>query len=190
MRKIIASLYITALSVCAYAQDTARIDFDADGVADKISIQKISEEKFKLVYTLSTKGKGKRVSGVFNSMADANSLTVKGSVCKLNFQYMRSRYVFTFRYNKATGDVMLIGYDNEQYGNATNDGSGKSSYNFNTRTYLAQWYYWNAEQDKLLPLAPIQKKWALKPIAMQNFSDQIIETIMQTETANKPLSIK
>lgn len=70
-----------------------------------------------------------------------NRIEQKGAVIKVYSNGMRYFENYTFRYNKTTSTFDFIGYDNESFGNAVNDGAGTHSINMLTGTHIGHIYH-------------------------------------------------
>lgn len=94
---------------------------------------------------------------------------------------MRGENYFKFRYDRKLKKIVLIGYDNTQYGNAANDGSGNSSYNLITGAYEANWSYIDEQTQELIPYPKITKKLPVKIYTLKEFCDKTIEALNKIE---------
>ena len=175
MKHIFLVALTTILSTTLFGQNQIQIDFENDGKMDNANLKK-TEEGYFIQYTLSTDGK-KHTTKIITMGGQENKLTVKKNVLIINSQFMRGENYFKFRYDKKQQKIILIGYDNNQYGNASNDGSGSSSYNLITGNYEANWYSFDENKNELFLLPTISKKLPIKIYTMDNFSDKTIEEI-------------
>jgi hypothetical protein len=99
------------------------------------------------------------------------------NVVVLAINYMRASYTYKFRYDPKLKQIKVIGYDNEQFGNAVNDGSGMSSYNLLTGAFEANWNHWNDKKKQLIADPKISKKLPIKTYLLKDFSDSMIEAL-------------
>ena len=146
MKHIFLVALTTILSTTLFGQNQIQIDFENDGKMDNANLKK-TEEGYFIQYTLSTDGK-KHTTKIITMGGQENKLTVKKNVLIINSQFMRGENYFKFRYDKKQKKIILIGYDNNQYGNASNDGSGSSSYNLITGNYEANWYSFDENKNE------------------------------------------
>ncbi|GGG57126.1 hypothetical protein GCM10007332_18510 [Epilithonimonas arachidiradicis] len=129
-------------------------DFDGDNIRDKVYLD---PDNGAVVYQLSSQ-KFKKVSS--NQFEDSGEIffdkTKNGFKVKLN--QMRAGYAYQFRYEKETGKMRLIGMERYEFGPANNDGSGESSVNLLTNTYIGEWNYFDNNKIKLVKMPTIKKK--------------------------------
>jgi hypothetical protein len=175
MKKIYLVALTAFLSTTLFGQSEIQIDFETDGIMDNATIKK-TEEGYFLQYTLSSDGK-RHTTPTITMGGDENSLSVKKNVLTISSQFMRGENYFKFRYDSKLKKIILIGYDNTQYGNATQDGSGSSSYNLLTGNYVANWNSFDEKKNKLIALPPISKKLPIKTYPLDKFSDDAISEL-------------
>lgn len=129
-------------------------DFDGDSIKDKVYLDSNTSE---VVYQLSSQ-KFKKVSS--NQFEDSGEIffdkTKNGF--KINLNQMRASNSYQFRYEKETGKMRLIGMERYEFGPANNDGSGESSVNLLTNTYIGEWNYFDETKRKLIKIPTIKKK--------------------------------
>jgi hypothetical protein len=166
------------------AQTVVSIDFEGDGILDSAKIMN-SKEGYKLLITLSTKGNKKYVSQEFLG-GQENSLLATNNVLRMHNQFMRGENTFTYKYDQKLKQVKVIGYDNTQYGSASNDGSGSSSYNVTTGQYVANWNHWNTKTNTLDPVPKIIKKLPAKSFLFANFGDRMIDDFYNIDSKLMP----
>jgi hypothetical protein len=170
------------------------IDIDNDGIVDTTRLVESidsDDSSYKIVCTLSSWNNKKISSGnITNGGLQNGTITAEKNIPILSIQLNRSHYTLKFRYDKKLKNIMLIGFDDEQYGGATNDGSGKSSYNLSTGLYEASWYHFDEKQNKLIPFPKISKKLPLKNYLLQNFNDKTIEALENINYKLFPQSLK
>ena len=150
-------------------------DFDGDKKTDVFQIK-----NGVLAYALSSVG-NKEVRSKGGSPADNTWLELSKNVVVYHCQFMRGTNTFKFRYDPKIKQFKLIGYDNEQFGNALNDGSGRSSYNLLTGDYQANWFYYDEKKQDLMPKPAIKKKWPVKTYLLKDFGEETIDQLYEVE---------
>jgi hypothetical protein len=171
--KTILSILFLFICINANAQTSVAIDFEGDGILDSAKIME-AKDGYKLLITLSSLGNKKIVSKVFMG-GQENSLQVTKNVLRMHNQFMRGENAFVFRYDAKLKQVKIIGYDNTQYGNAANDGSGSSSYNLVTGVYVANWNHWNEKKNTLEAMPTVRKKLKAQNYFLVNFGDDMVD---------------
>lgn len=172
LSKLSLALAIFVLSLTAQGQvvnenDTLWGDLDDDAIADTaiydreqaILICKLSTRKFVPVKSMALVEPG----------SDQSHISLKGNSLIYSENWMRAGYSCQFRYEKATGKMRLIGMDRYEFGNASNDGSGKSSVNLLTGNYIGEWNYFSERRMELVALPPMRRKMKIQPSYLQNF---------------------
>ena len=117
-----------------------RYDFDQDGRPDVFAvIEKGGDEEPWLAAWLSSRPAGQQFvsHGATDALTCCASLTRRGNVVTAASRGMRYFERYELRYNAQLRDFELIGFDTENFGPATNDGSGTTSYNLLTGQYVA-----------------------------------------------------
>ena len=136
-----------------FAQDShLSADFDGDGIADKVYSQNGT-----VTYQLSSQKFKKVASDGFEDIGEIFFDNTKNGF-KVKLNQMRAGYAYQFRYEKETGKMRLIGMERYEFGPANNDGSGESSVNLLTNTYIGEWNYFDNEKVKLIKIPTIKKK--------------------------------
>lgn len=74
-----------------------------------------------------------------------------------------------FQYDDQTKKIRLIGMSRYEFGNAANDGSGKSSVNLLTNDYIGEWNYYNLIRQKLIKMATIRTKMYFPKVTLENY---------------------
>lgn len=175
--KLITTLILLLASTNLYAQETkVTADLDGDGKPDKFWIN-----ADKLQYQLSTQKNVTKSSKPLDIGGLNNSLSVSKNVVEISMWAMRSGFSLKFRYDKAKGDFRVIGYDSENFGPASNDGSGKSSYNLLTGDYVANWNHYDMEKEQLIPDPTIKKKLTSKKYYLRTIDDKAIDEIRSVD---------
>jgi len=180
-------LIINSINI-GYAQEVV-IDFEGDGITDKAFL-KSTEEFISIHYTLSTQKNKQFSSQKISYKGDQAFISTSKNVLKIDVQFMRGESHYKFRFDKISGQVILIGYDNVQYGNATNDGSGSSSFNLINGNYEATWHHFDIKKEKLIELPKISKKLPTKKYPLLGFSDKIIDELMDIDYQLTPSILK
>ena len=83
--------------------------------------------------------------------------------------YMRAGFAHQFQYDGQTKKIRLIGMSRYEFGNAANDGSGKSSVNLLTNDYMGEWNYYNLDRQKLIKMGTIRTKMYFPKVTLENY---------------------
>jgi hypothetical protein len=178
LKAIIISFVVLVFAIPAAAQEgKQKISFDFDG-DKKMDVFQIKDGK--LVYALTSQA-NKTVTSKGGSYADQTYLELKGNVIVYHCIFMRASNTFKFRYDAKLKAIRLIGYDNEQFGNALNDGSGLSSYNLLTGDYKAQWNYFDRKKGELMAYPPVSKKYPAKVYLLKDFGEEVVDALYQVD---------
>ena len=152
VKKFFFLLFFPAL---IFAQEKILIaDFDGDKVADKVYLD---SNIGAVVYQLSSQNFKKVSSDQFEDNGEIFFDKTKNGF-KIKMNQMRAGNVYQFRYEKETGKMRLIGMERYEFGPANNDGSGESSVNLLTNTYIGEWNYFDDEKTELIKIPTIKKK--------------------------------
>lgn len=157
------------------AQTSISYDFDNDKKLDKMILTE-KDQGYIITYTLTTQKKT-FTSKPITIAGQSNSIKMSKNVIVLSSQFMRGENTFKFRYDEKLKQIKLIGFDNNQYGGATNDGSGLSSYNLITGQYEANWNHFDEKKNELVPVPKLSKKYPIKNYTLNNFSDDVIDKL-------------
>jgi hypothetical protein len=141
-------------------------DLDHDGVKDSciynpnrsVLTCKLSSQHFKSMRSKSN------LTDEWNSGIRA---TKNGFEFYVN--YMRAGFSHQFQYNGQTKKIRLIGMNRYEFGNAANDGSGKSSVNLLTNDYMGEWNYYNLDRQKLIKMGTIRTKMYFPKVTLENY---------------------
>ncbi|MFC3561421.1 hypothetical protein [Pedobacter jamesrossensis] len=175
MKKAFLTLLLIASAIFAKAQDkqrsdTLNIDLDKDLKKDfvifdrdnAVIIVKLSTQKFKPI---------KSTQLEFDPFSAG--IRPKREGFEFANNWMRAGYAFQFRYNPNQKKIQLIGMSRYEFGPANNDGSGESSINLLTNSYIGNWNYWDLNKDELIKIPAIKQKMIFPVTYFSNFDDGI-----------------
>jgi hypothetical protein len=168
--------FLLFLAVTTFGQNKISYDLDTDGKVDKLELVN-TDDGMKITYALSSQGNKVISTQNITTAGDQRTVSMSKNVVVLAINYMRASYTYKFRYDPKLKQIKVIGYDNEQFGNAVNDGSGMSSYNLLTGAFEANWNHWNDKKKQLIPDPKISKKLPIKTYLLKDFSDSMIEAL-------------
>jgi hypothetical protein len=154
----------------SFCQEMLFKDLDGDKTNDTINYErkksyitcKLSSQSFKEIKTQKIE--------FINSGSSGIKLTKNGFQF-YNYQ-MREGYTCQFRYNKRAEKIQLIGMERYNDGGANHDGSGESSVNLLTNTYIGNWNYFNSNNKKLVKIPTIKEKYVFPKSYFENFSNK------------------
>jgi len=172
MKNLFFTFVLVSLSLFSFAQERTHklsFDFDGDGTSDVVQIK--GEQ---LCYSLSSLGSKEVKSQMIGYSEEMLDLELKKNVVVLTIGFMRAVNTFKFRYDAKLKQFKMIGYDNEQYGNAVHDGAGASSYNILTGDYEAQWSYYDEKKEETIAGPAIRQKLAIKTYLLKDFGEKVI----------------
>ncbi len=165
------SLAISILTLCCFtALSQVEKDLDKDGKPDKVWFD---QEKAQIVCELSTQNFKPMRSREMET--DGQSAYVKATKNGFEFRvsYMRAGYACQFRYDENSKRVQLIGMSRYEFGNAANDGSGKSSVNLLNGDYLGEWNVFSERKQKLEKLPDIRTKMLFVKTFLEDFDESL-----------------
>ena len=168
MRRLKLVLFLM-IPIISFAQkEMISADFDGDKITDKVYVD---ESGGTVIYELSTQ-KFKKVST--EDFRDNGEIFLNPSKngFRVELNRMRSGNYYQFRYEKSTGKMQLIGMQRYEFGPANNDGSGESSVNLLTNSYIADWNYYDLDKSELIKIPTIRKKMVLP----KTYFEQAIRT--------------
>lgn len=142
-------------------------DFDGDNIQDKVYLD---SNNGTVVYQLSSQKFKKVSSDQFEDSGELFFDKAKNGF-KVNLNQMRAGNSYQFRYEKETGKMRLIGMERYEFGPANNDGSGESSVNLLTNSYIGEWNYFDENKTKLVKIPTIKKKMVLPKTYFENLGE-------------------
>ncbi len=109
------------------------------------------------------------------SLTDERNAGIRATKNGFEFyvNYMRAGFAHQFRYDGQTKKIRLIGMSRYEFGNAANDGSGKSSVNLLTNDYMGEWNYYNLDRQKLIKMGTIRTKMYFPKETLENYDGGI-----------------
>ena len=168
---------------------TLRYDFDGDGRQDVFcGIQPQEGADAKLMAVLKN---GKAVLYSQPLSMCCGSISQKKGVIDVHSKGMRGFTYYKFRWDAAAKDFRLIGYATESFGNATNDGSGKSSLNILTGAYEAAFNVWDEKRQKLVALPKVNRKITVgRRVYLKQFGEDADNWLAELNAANLPKELR
>ncbi len=135
-----------------HIKDFLTADLDRDGADDSMWYD---VQDSTIVFSLSSRGwKGFVVKYPLDE--EGEYLTAEEGSFSVNYSYMKSRGYYKYVYYAPDKCFRLVEYFHENYGNALSDGSGSMSLDFITRTFTADWNYYDMEADSLVSLPTVR----------------------------------
>lgn len=116
--------------------------------------------------------KSDNVGGFFIHYAPTSQLKLTKNIISLKHQGMRFDHELKYRYNKKLDNYVLIGSEHNDYGNATNDGSGNISTNYLAGVRLENLNEWNQEKEELIVLPEVKLKVSKTPIPLSRLNEE------------------
>jgi len=187
--KILFIIITVCFSLHINAQNSISYDFDKDGKMDKFEI-KNKDSVFFISYLLTSEPKITHYSKSIGLNGINSMLQLQNNVVILTNSFMRSANYFKFRYDLQLRKFKLIGYENEQFGNAVHNGAGLSSYNLLTGNYVANWSYYNERKNKLFSTPTIRKKIPTKVYIISQFGDEMIDELYDLDYKYLPKELR
>ena len=164
---------LVCLQVSARASpsdDTLSGDLDHDRIADTLIYDRANTT---IICKLSSQNfRGIKSQSIENTDEAMSGLRIRGDEFDFFNSWMRAGYICAFRYDKKLKKIRLIGMSREEFGNAANDGSGHSSVNLLTGSYIGEWNYYDYEKEKLISIPAIKRKMVFVPVFLEAFSDE------------------
>ena len=187
--KILFIIITVCISINISAQNSISFDFDNDGKKDKFEIVN-KDSLFFISYLLTSEPKLIHFSKSISLNGMNSMLQIQNNVVTLTNSFMRSVNYFKFRYDLKSRKFKLIGYENEQFGNALHNGAGLSSYNLLTGKYVANWNYYNDRKNKLFSIPTIRKKIPTKIYTISQFGDDTINELYDLDYKYLPKELR
>ena len=167
MKNTLLLLFIF-LQITAYSQNKLVKDLDNDRIVDSVYVDSL---KSTIVCRLSTQQFRKIESQPIEILNESSGIKASKDGFYFNNNWMRAGYSNQFRYNAKTKKIQLIGMSRYEFGNAANDGSGESSLNLLTGSYIGNWNYYDQEKDELVNIPTIKTKMKLPATDLESFSE-------------------
>ncbi len=181
-------------STLTFAQTTVLIDFDNDGIMDKANLITTNngyrDGSYRIEFTVSSHGGQTQSTQLITFTGMEVNLTVAKNVLVIHPQFMREENIFKFRYDSKLKKIILIGYENTQYGNLSHNGSGGSSFNLITGAYEATWSCFDEKKEDLIEFPKISKKLPIKIYTLNQFSDKTIDIMYEIDYKLTPEKCK
>lgn len=158
------------LSTKTFSQSYLIEDIDGDNIKDSIYssneaiIHKLSTKKFHPISIDLIDNYG----GSFYIIKTRNGF-------QYEINYRKAGVKAQFRYNLNSEKIELIGMSRYEFGNASNDGSGKSSINILTNDYIGNWKYYDLDKKELMALPTIKTKMVLPKINLSEFNEEYLD---------------
>jgi hypothetical protein len=187
--KILFIIITVCVSLTINGQNSISYDFDKDGKTDKFEIIN-KDSVFFISYLLTSEPKIIHFSKSIGLTGMNSMLQLQNNVVTLTNSFMRSVNYFKFRYDLQSRKFKLIGYENEQFGNAVHNGAGLSSYNLLTGKYVANWNYYNERKNKLFSTPTIRKKIPTKIYTISQFGDDVINELYDLDYKYLPKELR
>ncbi len=187
--KLLFIIITVCISLHINAQNSISYDFDNDGKMDKFEIVN-RDSVFFISYLLTSKPKITQNSKSIGLNGMNSMLQLQKNVVILTNSFMRSANYFKFRFDLKSKKFKLIGYENEQFGNAVHNGAGLSSYNLLNGNYIANWNYYNERKSKLVSIPTIRKKIPTKVYTINQFGDDMINELYDLDYKYLPKELR
>ncbi len=182
MKKYISLLLLSIVHFPLVAQQQPVItDMDGDGIVDTAFL---AEGAGKILCALSSH-KFKRVSSKKIYLSNMNDFYESKNGFSLDIHYNRTDNGYQFMYDKKAGKMRLIGYTCNYLGDITQDGSGGSSINLLTNTYIGNTNHYDEKKDKLIEGRQETIKVKSLPIYLDSFDDNFRVTFPKKAKGSK-----
>jgi hypothetical protein len=173
---LLLSCFLSFVSVVAQndLENIISLDLDGDRLNDTISSITNSEE---VQFQCTLSGKKALIKTPFLKYVSQNfyfeQLKNTFSIC---FQNNRSLDEYIFEFNRTAKKIQLIAYKSENYGNASQEGSGKTLIDLKLGKLITNHLVMNAKSNTLVNKKQ-NKKIKIAPIYFTDFDDAIIEKL-------------
>lgn len=161
-------ILIQALNVVS--QEKLSKDLDGDSKPDTVYFD---AEKSRIICLLSTQNFVAIQSKEIEVFGDNVNVTATKDSFAFGVNWMRSGYSTQFRYEKRTKKIRLIGMSRYEFGPASNDGSGESSINLLTNSYIGKWNYFSDKKMELIKMPTIKTTMILPKTYLETFDEKI-----------------
>jgi hypothetical protein len=168
MKKYLCLQFLFLIQLLSFAQNKIIKDLDGDSKEDSVYLD---YKKSKIICVLSSLKYNKIESREIEMGEEHSRLETTKSGFKLSINWMRAGYDCQFRFNTKTKIIQLIGMSRYELGPATLDGSGESSINLLTNSYIGNWNYFNPKKEKLFKIPTIKVKMVLPKTSLDNFDE-------------------
>ena len=169
MKSVFAILFSLMLPVLCDAQDKLIKDLDGDGTKDTVFVD---AESSVIVCRLSSQKFRRMESQPFEILNETSGITEAKEGFTFFNDWMRAGYKNQFRYNPALRKMQLIGMSRYEFGNAANDGSGESSVNLLTNSYIGNWNYRDEEANVLVKIPTIKVPMKFETVLLEQFGEE------------------
>lgn len=166
-------LLFTFFQIMTYGQGKLLKDLDNDRIMDSVYIDSI---KSTIVCRLSSQDFKRIESKPIEILNETSGIRDAKDGFYFYNDWMRAGYSNQFRYDAKTKKIQLIGMSRYEFGNVTNDGSGESSVNLLTNSYIGDWNYYDPEKEELISIPTIKAKMILEKTDLESFSENIYFT--------------
>ncbi|MEO8516906.1 MAG: hypothetical protein ABI426_09180 [Flavobacterium sp.] len=170
MKQNLLLFVFTIIHFCAAGQEKVVKDLDNDQIKDTVYLD---QEKSIIICRLSSQRFVKIASKPVEILNETSGIKETKNGFYFYNNWMRAGYSNQFRYNKTLKKIQLIGMGRYEFGGATNDGSGESSVNLLTNSYIGDWNYYSEKKEKLIKIPTIKTKMTLPKVFLENFSEEV-----------------
>lgn len=168
--KYFSFLFLILISTLSNGQRKITKDLDGDLKNDSVYLD---YKKNKIICKLSTQNYNLIESREIEMAEDFSNLKSTKNGFEFKVFWMRAGYQCQFRFDNKTKKIQLIGMSRYEDGPASNDGSGESSINLLTNSYIGNWNYFDLEKEELIKIPTIKIKMILTKTFLENFDENI-----------------
>lgn len=169
MKSLLLAAGLLLCIASSFGQEKLSKDLDGDKIADTVGFQ---EETSRIFCALSTQ-KFKRIYSQQLETLGSSGVSATKSGFEFCTHAMRGGCCNQFRYDVKLQKIQLIGMSRYEFGNAANDGSGESSVNLLTSSYIGNWNYYSDAKKRLIKLPAIKTNMTFAKTYLEAFSDKI-----------------